>query len=109
MIMNCIMNFEGLVLDHDSSKKVVSFGVHVTSTFHGIKIRVFTYLEKKYIHFCIPNHCATHRTNLVVLTLFNLPIVMKIEALLQGVYAYFTQIHVYGAEQICSKLRNLHM
>ncbi len=91
------MNFEGLVSDHDTAKKVDSFSVHGASTFHGIKTRVFTQLKEKYIHFCIPNHCATHGTNLAILTLFNLPIVVKNEALLQGVYAYFNQIHVYGS------------
>jgi len=34
-------------------------------------------------------HCVTHRTNLVTLTLSNLPIVVKIEALLASVYTYF--------------------
>lgn len=86
------MNFEGLVSNHDTTKRCVDGAF----TFHGIKIGVFTQLKEKYIHVCVPNHCATHRTNLVVLALFNLPIVMKIEGLIQGVYVYFNQIHVYG-------------
>lgn len=35
-------------------------------------------------------HCVVHKTNLVVPTLFELPMVGNIKALLMGVYAYFS-------------------
>ncbi len=34
-------------------------------------------------------HCIVRRTNLVALTFLNMPIVVKIEALLASVYTYF--------------------
>jgi len=50
-------------------------------------------------------HCMTHRTNLVVETLSNLPIVSKLEALCQEIYVYFNHISKHHLE--FQKLANL--
>ncbi len=79
----------GGLFDHDLVTKVVCFSVDGAATFQGIKIGVATQLIKKSSPFCILVHCIVHRTNLVVLTLSDLLIVVKIETLLVGVYKYF--------------------
>jgi hypothetical protein len=69
--------------------KVICRGANGVATFQGIKTRVAAQLREKSSPFCIHLHCVAHKTNLTTLTLLDLPIVVKIEALLASVYTYF--------------------
>ncbi len=89
MIRNSMKGFGGLS-NHDLATKVVCFGVNGAATFQGIKIGVATWLKEKSSPFSILLHCIVHITNLATLTFSNIPIVMKIETLLAGVYTYFS-------------------
>jgi hypothetical protein len=81
--------FRGL-FDHDLATKVICCGANGVATFQGIKTRVATQLKEKSSPFCIHVHCVVHKTNLTTLTFLDLPIVVKIESLLAGVYTNFS-------------------
>jgi ubiquinone/menaquinone biosynthesis C-methylase UbiE len=89
MIQNLMKGFGGL-FDHDLVIKVVCFDVDGVVAFQGIKTRVATQLKQTSSPFCIHVHCVVHKTNLAAFTFSNLPIVVKIEALLANVYTYFS-------------------
>jgi len=88
MIQNSVKGFGGL-FDHDLVTEVVCFSVDGVATFQGIKIGVGTQLRRKSSPFCILVHWVAHKTNLIALTLLDLFIIVKTEALLVGVYKYF--------------------
>jgi hypothetical protein len=46
--------------------------------------------REKHVPYMMGQHCMVHRTNLVMQTLFNLPIMGKLEDLLHSLYVYFS-------------------
>jgi hypothetical protein len=78
----------GGLSNHDLVTKVICCGANGVATFQGINTRVATQLREKSSTFCSHAHCVVHKTNVTTFTLSDLPIVVKIEALLVGVYAY---------------------
>jgi hypothetical protein len=49
---------------------------------------VTTQFKDKVVPFIIQVHCFAHRTNLVVITLSNVPLVHKLEGILQSMFFF---------------------
>jgi hypothetical protein len=58
--------------------------------FQGLKIKVTMQLTNKHAPFVTRLHYMAHKCNLVTQTLSKLPLVIKIEMLLQSMYVYLT-------------------
>jgi hypothetical protein len=70
--------------------KFVSFGADGVSVFQGVRTRVTVQLKEKHAPFVYGMHYMSHRTNLIVQTLSQVPLVMRIEELLQSLYSFFS-------------------
>ncbi len=60
------------------------------STFQGIKFKVTTLMRTEQTSYFIGIHCMAHRMNLVMQSLYTMPMVSKLESLLQALYMYFS-------------------
>jgi hypothetical protein len=58
-------------------------------TFQGVKSRVIVLMKTQQAPFLIGIHYMPHKTNLMVQSLFSMPMVSKLEDLLQSLYGYF--------------------
>jgi hypothetical protein len=65
-------------------------GANGASTFQGIRFGVTTLMETKQTPYLIGIHCMAHRMNLPVQSLSTMPMVSKLENLLQALYGYFS-------------------
>jgi hypothetical protein len=83
MIVQSLMQQNGLI-QGKTSKRFVCFDVNDASIFQGCCIRVITQLKEKYSPYMMGQHYMAHKTNLVVQALSNLPMVIKLEELLQS-------------------------
>lgn len=66
----------------DMASKLINFGVDGVLVFQGVKNGVIPHLKKKHAPFMPWVHYVAHRTNLVIQTLSRLPLISKIETLL---------------------------
>ncbi len=88
LIMNSLMTQVDLKQE-DLASKLVCFGVNGFNTFQGLRWRVTIQIQRQYDPFVVNVHCMAHRTNLVVQTFSNPPLVFHIENMLQCLYGYF--------------------
>ncbi len=86
--MDNVFQYGGL-LEFELASKLISFGANGVSIFQGAKIGVTTQLKEKFSPYMLGVHCVAHRTNLVIQTLSKLPLVSKIETMLQSIYTYY--------------------
>jgi hypothetical protein len=85
MIVQSLMQQRGLIQEK-TFKCFVCFSVDGAYIFQGCCNRVITQLKEKYFPYMMGQHYMAHRTNLVVQALLNLPMVVKLEKLLQSLY-----------------------
>jgi hypothetical protein len=74
----------------DIASKLVSFGANGVSVFQGVRTGVTVQLKEHHAPLVSGMHCMSHRTNLAVQTLSQVPLVMRIEELLQSLYSFFS-------------------
>jgi hypothetical protein len=70
--------------------KLISFGADGVSVFQGVRTRVTVQLKDSHVPFVMGIHCMSHRTNLAVQTLSQVPLVARIEDMLQSLYSFFS-------------------
>jgi hypothetical protein len=85
--MDNVLQYGG-PLESNLVSKLISFGVDGVLIFQGAKSGVTTQLKKKFAPYMLGVHCVEHQANLVVQTLSKLPLVSKIEVMLQSIYTY---------------------
>jgi len=83
VIVDNVLQYGGL-LESDLVSKLISFGANGILVFHGVKNVVTTQLKEKFAHYMLGVHCVAHQTNLTIQTLSKLPLMFKIEAMLQS-------------------------
>jgi hypothetical protein len=86
--VDSVFQYGGL-LEFDLVLKLISFGANGISIFKGVKSGVTTQLREKFAPYMVEVPCAAHQTNLTIQTLSKLPLVSKIEAMLQSIYTYY--------------------
>jgi hypothetical protein len=64
------------------AKKLISFGANGVLVFQGVRTGVTVQLKENHSPFVLEMHCMSHRTNLAVQTLLQLPLVAWIEVML---------------------------
>jgi hypothetical protein len=65
-------------------------GANGVSTFQGIIFKVTTLMRTEQTPYFIGIHCMAHRMNLVMQSLYTMPMVSKLESLFQILYWYFS-------------------
>jgi hypothetical protein len=70
--------------------KLISFGADRVSMFQGVRTGVTVQLKDSHAPFVMGIHCMSHRTNLAVQTLLQVPLVAWIEDMLQSLYSFFS-------------------
>jgi hypothetical protein len=88
VIMEALMIGGGLPRDQ-IAQKLICFGANGVNVFHGTNNGVIKQNRDNYALHSIGVHCMAHYTNLVVQTLLGLPLVIRLEKLLQTLYSYF--------------------
>jgi hypothetical protein len=76
--------------DEKIVKQVVLLGVDGVSMFQGVKFGLIVLLKTQQAPYLIRIHCMAHQTNLAVQSLSSMPMVSKLENLLQSLYGYFS-------------------
>jgi hypothetical protein len=71
--------------------KLVSIGCYKSSVFQGHRTCVTTQFKDKIVPFIIIVHCFAQQTNLMIITLSNVPLVHQLEGILQIMYGFFSQ------------------
>jgi hypothetical protein len=69
--------------------KLVSIKCDGNNVFQGHKSRVTLQFKEKVAHFLTWIHCFIHKTNFIVITLLNVPMVHWLKLLLQSLYVFF--------------------
>jgi hypothetical protein len=85
--------------------KLISFGADGVSVFQGVRTGVIVQLKDSHAPFVMEIHCMSHRTNLVVQTLSQVPLVARIEDMLQSLYSFFS--HSPKRNQELANLANI--
>ncbi len=80
-MLKCLLEFGGLRLE-EFCEKLVNIGCNGSSVFQGHKIRVTQQFKKKVVPFVTGVHCFAHKTNLIVITMSDVPFVHQFEFLL---------------------------
>jgi len=73
----------GGMFQNQMVKHLVCLGVNGGSTFQGVRLKVIALMKMEQTPYLIGIHCMAHRTNHVVHNLFSMPMVSKLENLLQ--------------------------
>jgi hypothetical protein len=84
-----LFEFGGLGLE-ELATKLVSMGCDGSFVFQGHQIGVTMEFKEVVAPFMSGVHCFAHKTNLAMITLFNLPFVHQLEGVLQNLYVFFT-------------------
>jgi hypothetical protein len=103
-LLETLEQYGGLVRP-DIAAKLVSFGADGVSVFQGVRTGVTVQLKENHAPFVFGMHCMSHRTNLAVQTLSQVPLVTRIEELLQGLYSFF--LHSPKRNQELADLANI--
>jgi hypothetical protein len=90
MISTTLSYHGGLDSEGSVAKKLICFGADGVAVFQGARSGVTSQLIEKHAPYLMGVHYMSHRTNLAVQALSNLPMVTKIESLLQSLHSYFT-------------------
>ncbi len=72
-------------------KKLVSIGANGGSMFTRCRTGVLVQMKEKLVPYLVVVHCCAHPTNLTIQTFFFLPIVHRLEDLLQSLHSYFAR------------------
>jgi hypothetical protein len=81
---------QGGLIQKETTKRLICFGCNGASVFQGCPTSVTFQLKEKFAPCMMVQHCMAHQTNLIVQVLLNLPMVAKLEDLLQSLYFYFS-------------------
>jgi hypothetical protein len=90
MISTSLSYHGGMDGEGSVAEKLICFGADGAVVFQGARSGVTSQLIKKHAPYLMGVHCMSHRMNLAVQALSNLPMVTKIENLLQSLHSYFT-------------------
>ena len=88
-MISCALRYHGGLDEAQIAKKIISFGIDGAFVFQGKTNGVTKQLIDQAAPYLMGIHNMAHCTNLVVRPLSNLPMVQKIEKLLQSLYSYF--------------------
>jgi hypothetical protein len=88
ILMATVMTFGGLT-NEQNVKHLVCLSTDGISTFQGVRYKVITLLRTQHAPYFIGIHCMAHITNLIMQSLSSMPMVSKLEDLLQSLYGYF--------------------
>jgi sulfur relay (sulfurtransferase) DsrF/TusC family protein len=88
-IVDNVLQYGGLSKSNLVSK-LISFGANGVLVFHNVKNCVTTQLKEKFPPYMLGVHRVAHWTNLAIQTLSKLPLMFKIEAMLQSIYTYYS-------------------
>jgi len=72
------------------ASRLISFGADGASVFQGVRTGVTRQLTENHAPFLTGVHCMSHRVDLALKTLSNLPVVSNVEGLLQVTHGYFS-------------------
>jgi hypothetical protein len=78
------------LIQEETTKGLICFGANGASIFHSCCIGVTFQLKEKFVPCMMGQHCMAHKTNLVIQVLSNVPMVAKLEDLLQSMYFYYS-------------------
>ncbi len=88
-MLKCLLEFGGLRLE-ELCEKLVNIGCNGNNMFQGHMTGVTQQFKKKVVPFVIGVHYFVHKTNLVIITLLDVPFVNQFKFLLRSFYAFFT-------------------
>ncbi len=88
VIMEALMIVGGVPRDQ-IAQKLICFGANGVDVFQGIKSGVTKQIKENYAPHSIGVHCMAHCTNLVMQSLSRLPLVIRLENMLQTLHSYF--------------------
>jgi hypothetical protein len=80
------------------TKKLICFGVDGASIFQGCYIGVKFQLRVKFVPCMMGQHCMAHKMNFIIQVLSNVPMVAKLENLLQSLYFYYSSSTMQNLE-----------
>jgi hypothetical protein len=83
--MVTLMTFGGLI-NEQNVEHLLCLGTDDISTFQGVRSKVITLLRTQHAPYFTRIHCMAHRTNLIMQSLSSMPMVSKLENLLQSLY-----------------------
>jgi len=83
-----MLYFGGLGVE-ELARKLVSIGSDKSSIFQGHRTCMTRYIKNKVAPFITRMHCFAHRTNMVVITLLNVPLLHQLEGILQNIYVFY--------------------
>jgi hypothetical protein len=91
IIVQALMQQRGLT-QKKITKRLICFGADGASIFQGCRTRMTFQLKEKFVPYMMGQHCMAHRMNLVVQVLSNMPMVAKLENLLQSNFIFIFPI-----------------
>jgi hypothetical protein len=77
--------------------KLINIRCDGNSVFYNHKSRVTLHFKEKVAPFVIEVHYFAHKTNFIIVTLLNVPLVHQLELLLQNLYTFF----VHNPKEVC--------
>jgi hypothetical protein len=89
LIVKCMLDFGGLGVKK-LARKLMNIGCDGSNVFQGHQPGMTMQFKYKVAPLIIRVHCFAHRTNLVVITLSNVPLVHQLEGILQSMYVLFS-------------------
>ncbi len=92
-----MIDFGGLSLE-DLVGKLVNIGCNNNIMFEGHRM-VIQQFKEKVVLFVTRVHCFAHKTNITVITLFNVLLMHQLEFLLHSLYIFFTQTKKFAKFQ----------
>ncbi len=87
-MVKCMLYFGGLGVE-ELTRKLASIGSDKSSIFQGHQTCMTTHIKDKVAPFITKMHCFAHWTNLVVITLSNVPLLHQLEGILQNIYVFY--------------------
>ncbi len=104
--MNSMMK-GGRLSREELSKKLMCFGANEVNMFQGGKIKVTKQIKDSWAPFSMGVHCVAHYTNLVVKSLGDLTLIVKIEGFMLNMYDYFNHSPTrHAIPKTCSNPRD---
>ncbi len=88
LMLKCLLEFGGFGLE-ELCENLVNIGYDGSNMFQGHRTGVTQQFKEKVVPFIIGVHCFIHKTNLVVITLLDVPFIHWLELLLQSLYIFF--------------------
>lgn len=88
LIFSTICFFGGLT-NKDIAKRLVYFGADGDPVFQGVRASMIAQITKRHAPYMLGIHYVGHCTNLAAKTLSNLPMVSKVEELLEKLVGFF--------------------